>query len=166
MDVHPHAARAQVTSAVNDRTGIIVPPPLLYAVPFLAAWMLGRWREWRLFDVAPTVVASTLIGLGVAIAGSGIWQFKRARTTVLPLGGTSRIVEAGIYRWTRNPMYLGLAVVHAGGAVLINSAWCLAVLPLSIALIQVLVIRREARYLTRKFGAVYESYRARVHRWL
>jgi protein-S-isoprenylcysteine O-methyltransferase Ste14 len=166
MDVDRHATRAQVTSAVNDRTGIIVPPPLLYAVPFLAAWLIGRWREWRLFDTSPTIVAIALIGVGVVVAGSGVWQFRRARTTVLPLGGTSRIVEAGIYRWTRNPMYLGLAVVHAGGALLINSAWCLAVLPLSIALIQVLVIRREERYLTAKFGAVYESYRARVRRWL
>lgn len=151
----------------NDRTGIVVPPPLLFAGPFVIAWLIGRSRPWRLVeDGAAAVVGVALLAAGVAIAGAGVWQFRRARTTVLPFGGTSRIVEAGVYRWTRNPMYLGMAIAYTGFAFIINSAWCLAFLPVSILLVEVFAIRQEERYLSTKFGAAYEHYRSRVRRWL
>jgi len=152
----------------NDRTGVVVPPPLLFIGPFLIGWLIDRSVDFQLFENPRwgLVLGPLLVAAGIAVAGAGVWQFRRARTTVLPFGGTSRIVEAGVYRWTRNPMYLGMSLAYAGVACLINSAWCLALLPLSIVLVQLLVIRREERYLANKFGADYGGYCSRVRRWL
>jgi protein-S-isoprenylcysteine O-methyltransferase Ste14 len=140
----------------------------LFATPFVAGWLIATSREWKLLgnDALAAVVGTVLIGTGVAVAAAGVWQFRRAGTTVLPFGGTSRIVEAGVYKWTRNPMYLGMALAYAGGAFLINSVWPLPFLPVAIVLVQVGVIRREERYLSSKFGDAYEQYRLRVRPWL
>ena len=156
-----------IPSDQKDRTGIIVPPPLLFAGPFLVGWLIGRRFGWQLIDSDgfAAVIGVVVAAVGIAIAASGVWQFRRARTTVLPFGGTSRIVETGIYRWTRNPMYLGMAFAYAGFAFLINSAWTFAFLPVSIVLVQLFVIRYEERYLAIKFGDAYKSYRSRVRRW-
>jgi protein-S-isoprenylcysteine O-methyltransferase Ste14 len=152
----------------SDRTGVVIPPPLLFLGPFLIGWLIDRWVDWQLLENArwALVLGAILVMAGIGVGGGGVWQFRRAQTTVLPFGGTARIVEAGIYRWTRNPMYVGMALAYVGFSFLINSAWCLGLLPLSILLVQLLVIRREERYLTNKFGAVYEGYRSRVRRWL
>jgi len=154
--------------ATNDRTGVVVPPPLLFIGPFLIGWFIDRSVDGQLFENPRwgVVLGPFLLAAGIIVAGAGVWEFRRARTTVLPFGGTSRIVEAGVYRWTRNPMYAGMSLAYVGLACLINSAWCLALLPLSILLVQVLVIRREERYLANKFGVAYEEYCSRVRRWL
>jgi protein-S-isoprenylcysteine O-methyltransferase Ste14 len=147
---------------------VVVPPPLVFAGPFLAGWLIARRLPWQLLDNErlAAVIGLGLIACGAAVAAAGVWQFRRSRTTVLPFGGTSCIVEAGVYRWTRNPMYVGMALAYGGGALLINSAWCLALLPVAILLVQVLAIRHEERYLASKFGEGYERYRSRVRRWL
>ena len=154
--------------ARSDRTGVIIPPPLLFLGPFFIGWLVERSHAWQVLENGRLafILGMILATTGISVAVAGVLQFRRARTTVLPFGGTSRIVEAGIYVWTRNPMYLGMALAYAGCAFLINTAWCLVFLPVSILLVQVLVIRREERYLTNKFGADYDNYRSRVRRWL
>lgn len=152
----------------NDRTGIRIPPPFLFLGPFIVGWFITLSRPWRLLEDGAVAVAIgvALAGAGLNIAVLGVCQFTRARTTVLPFGGTSRIVEAGIYKLTRNPMYLGMAFAYAGCAFLVNSPWCLAFMPIAIVLVQVLAIEREEQYLAEKFGHVYGSYRSRVRRWI
>ena len=152
----------------TDRTGIVIPPPLLFAAPFLAGWLIGLRWQWPLLaerGVGVTLGAA-FIACGVAIAIAGIREFRAAHTTVLPFGGTSQMVTSGVYRWTRNPMYLGMALAYIGFSMLANSGWCLVLLPVALALVYVLAIRREERYLARKFGESYERYRADVRRWL
>jgi protein-S-isoprenylcysteine O-methyltransferase Ste14 len=151
-----------------DRTGIVIPPPLLFGVPLIAGWLIGRSAERRLLasDRVALVVGFVLLIAGAAVAISGVFEFRRAHTTVLPFGGTSRIVDTGIYRWTRYPMYLGMALAYAGAAVLLNSLWCLVLLPVAMLLAQSFAIRYEERYLAAKFGDGYERYRREVRRWL
>jgi protein-S-isoprenylcysteine O-methyltransferase Ste14 len=86
-----------------DRTGIVIPPPVLFAFPFFAGWWIGRRWEWSMLSDRPSALA---VGAGFVIAGfviaiAGVRQFRAARTTVLPFGGTSRMVISGVYRWTR-----------------------------------------------------------------
>jgi len=152
----------------SDRTGIVIPPPLLFATPFVAGWTIGRLWEWPLLPnhTVAAAIGAVLILTGVAIAFAGVRQFRAARTTVLPFGGTTQIVTSGIYRWTRNPMYLGMAVAYVGFGLLTNSAWSLVFLPVALALVYVLAIRREERYLAIKFGDAYERYRTAVPRWI
>ena len=152
----------------GDRTGIIVPPPVLFAGPFLVGWLIGRRWPWPLLDdrAFGILLGLAFISAGIAIAVSGVRQFRHARTTILPFGGTSQIVETGVYRWTRNPMYLGMALAYAGGAAIVNSVWGLVFLPVALALVHVFAIRHEERYLAAKFGDSYERYRTRVRRWI
>ena len=96
----------------------------------------------------------------------GLISFVRARTAVMPHLPASRLVTAGPYRFTRNPMYLGITLAYAGLALLIDTAWPLLLLPAVLALLMVVVVRREERYLERAFGDAYRAYRDRVRRWI
>jgi protein-S-isoprenylcysteine O-methyltransferase Ste14 len=152
----------------RDRTGIVIPPPLLFAAPLLAGWLVNRRCPWPL-TAATTIAIGTgvlLITLGAAVALAGVRRFRRAGTTVLPFGGTSQLVSLGVYRFTRNPMYLGMALGYAGLAVLLNSVWCLLLLPVALVSVHVLAIRPEERYLSKKFGEEYRDYLKRVRRWI
>ena len=72
----------------------------------------------------------------------------------------------GVYRFTRNPMYLGMALVHGGVALWLLDGWLLVTLPLAMAVVHRIAIQPEEIYLEQKFGEAYASYRRRVRRWL
>jgi protein-S-isoprenylcysteine O-methyltransferase Ste14 len=155
-------------TAKSDRTGIVVPPPLLFMGPFALGWLVDRRVRWPLLSDRSISIAFGvfLVVGGAAVAFTGIRRFWRARTTVLPFGGTTQLVTTGIYRFTRNPMYLGMALAYVGCAMLVNSVWCVLFLPVALTLAYVLAIRPEERYLTGKFGEAYRRYCADVRRWI
>src|SRR5215218_8801600 len=90
----------------------------------------------------------------------------RAGTPTNPYKPSSGIVTEGPFRYTRNPAYLSMTMVYAGVAFLARAPWALALLPVALGVIRRGVIEREERYLERKFGAEYVSYKARVRRWI
>jgi protein-S-isoprenylcysteine O-methyltransferase Ste14 len=151
-----------------DRTGIVVPPPLLFAVPLLAGWLVNRRWPWSLTgsSTAKVVAGVLVIVVGTAIALAGVRRFRKAGTTVLPFGGTSELVTSGIYRFTRNPMYLGMTLAYVGFTLLLNSVWCVLFLPAALMSVYVLAVRPEERYLSHKFGDQYTRYSAKVRRWI
>jgi protein-S-isoprenylcysteine O-methyltransferase Ste14 len=109
-------------------------------------------------------------GPAVATAGalinlSGVLTVLRQGTTVVPHHAVSRLVTAGPFRFTRNPMYIGHVVVLLGAALRTGSCWPLIIVPLCMQATTRLVILPEEEYLTRRFGEDYEHYRARVQRW-
>ena len=150
--------------------GVHFPPPFLFvggvvlAALLQRAWPLPLWRGLR--STIPLVVAYLLIAAGFAWATWGIMTFRRARTAVIPNHPASRLVTWGPYRFGRNPMYLGLTILYCGVAVWMNSLWAFLLLPLVIALLIGLVIRRQERYLTDAFGQAYRDYCGRVPRWI
>jgi len=98
-----------------------------------------------------------------------IWAvatFRRLGTTPNPAGPTTALAVGGPYRFTRNPMYLGLVFLMAGLAFLANALWPLVLLPVVIVIVRRAVIDREERDLTAEFGEEYLRYKARVRRWL
>ena len=97
---------------------------------------------------------------------AGVQRFRREHTTVLPFGGTSQLVTSGVYRFTRNPMYVGMSFAYAGLALSLNTVWCLLFLPVALVSVYVLAIRPEERYLSRKFGEQYHRYSKKVRRWI
>lgn len=154
----------------DDSPGVPVPPPLLFVGGFLVGLLTDGVMPLPLLGAGARGVAVPL-GWGAIVAGLGVmlWglvTFARARTAVMPHLPASRLVDAGPYRFTRNPMYLGLALAYAGLSLLIDSAWPLLLLPVVLVLLLVIVIRREERYLERRFGDDYRDYRRRVGRWL
>ena len=152
---------------------LTVPPPAV-ALGCAGAMTLLAWlQQGRTMPIAaPTAslrtIAATLAALGVGIALSGVLSFRRARTTVNPLKpeSSSALVTSGIYRLTRNPMYLGMAVVLLGWAAWLGSPWMLLGVATFAAYITRFQIVPEERALMRLFGAAFATYRARVRRWI
>lgn len=148
-----------------------VPPVLLFAA--LAAAMYGLARAtpaWTLAlpGAAAAAVAVALAAIGVVIALAGVVEFRRSRTTVHPQHPekASAVVTDGVYRWTRNPMYLGLLLALAGWVVFLANLAALAGLPAFVAWMNRFQIGPEERVLAAKFSPAYASYCARVRRWL
>jgi protein-S-isoprenylcysteine O-methyltransferase Ste14 len=114
------------------------------------------------------VVALVLVLMGAAVSLAGVVSFRRARTTVNPLKPekTSSLVCSGIYRVTRNPMYLGFLLVLIGWAVMLGSAFAVFGPVLFVVYISLFQILPEERVLQNLFGDEFTAYRARVRRWL
>jgi protein-S-isoprenylcysteine O-methyltransferase Ste14 len=146
-----------------------IPPPVVALLVAVAMWGISLATPSVEVPALVRVVAAIAIasaGVGTAIAG--VLAFRRAKTTVNPLKPetTSSLVTSGVYRFTRNPMYVGLALVLLSWAVFVSSA-----LALLGPLVFVLYINRfqvvpEERVLSSMFGAAYSAYQAKVRRWL
>ena len=146
-----------------------IPPPALAAL--LAAAMWGIARGLPAWHVPPPVrswIALSVAGLAVFVSLAAMVAFARARTTINPTtpGATSSLVHAGVFRITRNPMYLGLLGLLIAWAVFLPSVWAFAGPVVFVWYIGRFQIAPEERALSGLFGADYAAYQARVRRWL
>jgi len=142
-------------------------PPVFFLIALLTmvgVHFLFPWRDLGLGILR--VVGLIPIAAGVALAIWGSSLFTRAGTTIKPFETSSSLVISGPFRYSRNPMYLGMVLVLAGVGVLLGSAAPFAVVPLFALLIDRRFIRREEADLEAVFGEGYRNYRARVRRWL
>lgn len=112
------------------------------------------------------VAGGALFGIGAIIAGWGLLTFRRARTTTVPGEASSRLVTWGPYRFSRNPMYVGLSVAYLGEAGILGQIWPLIFLPLTVAYVNWIVIPVEESKLSEVFNEEYDHYRKKVRRWL
>jgi protein-S-isoprenylcysteine O-methyltransferase Ste14 len=151
----------------EDRPGVPIPPPLLFVLPILASlaleWFVPTSFVHGAFRWLP---GALILFAGIALIQGGFVTQKRAGTDPIPYKPSTRIVAHGAYRFTRNPMYLGFALCTFGLAILADSVWMLLAVPIGLILIDRIVITREERYLERKFGEEYLSYKRRVRRWI
>jgi len=157
------------SGAPPTSAGVHFPPPLIFAIGFLIGWLLHRVRELPVLPPSTTArepVGLVLLAAGLAFMLWALLTFLAARTAVIPNRPASRLVTAGPYRFSRNPMYTGLTVFYVGLTLIINSAWPLLLLPLVIMALLSMVIQREERYLNSAFGEEYAEYTRRVRRWL
>lgn len=107
-----------------------------------------------------------LFTIGGVVGGMALLNFRRIGTPFDPTAAAEKLAEGGIYRFTRNPMYLGALVGFLGLGLALRQTWLLLLLvPLALAL-QWLAIFREEAYLERRFGDRYRNYKRRVRRWL
>lgn len=151
----------------KDRAGVIAPPPVIFLLALAAGlWMDGLWP--LTLNTAAWALAAGSVLLLLALAGLA-WSgtsFQRARTAINPYGSTTAIVAYGPYRYSRNPMYVSMALAQIGFALLFASPAALVMLVPALALVRYGVIRAEERYLLAKFGDSYRQYRQQVRRWL
>jgi protein-S-isoprenylcysteine O-methyltransferase Ste14 len=146
-----------------------VPPPVVALLCALAVWQIAVRVPELAFDFPGRVaLAAVLATLGLAIDFLSLLRFLRARTTINPLrpGNASALVAEGLYRYTRNPMYLGLLLVLAAWTLYQGNLIGFAVLPAFVAYLTRFQIVPEERLLAAKFGASYEAYRRAVRRWV
>ncbi|WP_166838363.1 methyltransferase family protein [Rheinheimera pleomorphica] len=146
-----------------------IPPVVLVVLFALAMWLLAQCfpplalpQSWRL------VLAGAFVVAGVAIALSGVLAFRKANTTVDPRvpQQSSSLVVRGIYRYSRNPMYVGFLLLLTALTCYLMSAAALALLPLFVWYMNRFQIAPEERHLLQKFGADYQAYCDKVRRWL
>lgn len=146
-----------------------IPPPVVALLCAAAMYAIGRAAPAMAFAAAvptPCIALPALLGLSADLAG--VWAFHRHRTTVNPLTPqkSSAVVQTGIYRFTRNPMYLGMALLLAAWALWLGNWLALLGLPVFVLYITAFQIRPEERILLAKFGAPYQSYLQRTRRWI
>ncbi len=146
-----------------------IPPALLMLLFMLMTWGVDRylpqfkqewiWSEWAY---------RTVFLLAVGLIGSGVMSFKNAQTTVNPTRpeNASSVVTSGIYRWSRNPMYLGFLMILLAFVLKLSNPITLLVLPIFVLFMNRFQIRPEERALNRLFGEEYLAYCQKVRRWI
>ncbi|HEY2431691.1 MAG TPA: isoprenylcysteine carboxylmethyltransferase family protein [Vicinamibacterales bacterium] len=151
-------------------------PLLRIPVPwvFVLAYLIGAglehvWPEHLGKDVNGSVtsgVGAVIFAAGALTAGWGLITFHRARTTTVPGESSARLVTWGPYRFSRNPMYVGLTIAYVGEAFLLRQVWPVPLLTVVLAYVNWAVIPIEQARLTDVFGEEYVAYQRRVRRWL
>jgi protein-S-isoprenylcysteine O-methyltransferase Ste14 len=150
-----------------DNPGVVAPPPLIYAGALALGLVANKLYPMAFLPRAVSrVLGLPLIFGGLAIGLLGFREMRRAETNVDPYKPATAIVTEGPYRFTRNPLYVGMTLVYSGITALFNAFPAAMLLPLALAVMRGGVIEREERYLERKFGDEYLAYKARVRRWL
>lgn len=155
-------------AGASDNPGVVIRPPLLYLGGLIALVVL-RW-VWPTPILANASLALDAgIALGVVALALGLWAvvtMRSAGTNVDPTRESTTIVMAGPFRYTRNPIYVGFDLLFVGVTLALNDWWGLVVLVPLLVVMHVGVIRREERYLERKFGGDYLRYKYDVARYV
>lgn len=153
----------------RDHPGVIAPPPLIYLGFLLAGFGLGQLvsepslgldADWR------RGLAFVLVIGGLLLDGIAAGTFRRLGTPPEPWKPTTALATGGLYRYSRNPIYVGFGVTYAGFALAMDSPVALAMLFPCLIVVDRFVIQREEAYLAAKFGAEYQAYKGKVRRWL
>lgn len=145
-----------------------VPPPLVALVTgLLMLWAAKLVPPLALPGVARIAVAVVFAGVGVGLAMSGVLTFRRAKTTVNPTtpAAASALVRTGVFRFTRNPMYLGLLLCLVAWAIFLSSVLALLSAPLFVVYMNRFQIAPEERALAALFGDSFAAYKRDVRRW-
>lgn len=153
----------------RDSAAVRIPPPLVYAAAILLGGLLQR-LVLRLPVGLPggVRIAASIgaIGFGIGFVLVAIALFRRDRQDPTPWTSTPGITARGVYRLSRNPMYLGMALVQGGVGLAYSNGWVILLLPVSLLAVYWTAIRPEEAYLERKFGDTYLDYKRSVRRWI
>ena len=151
----------------RESPGVVAPPPLIYGA-FLALGLVLE-QLWALAALPSALrfgLGGPLVLAGLALAAWAALQFRKLGTHLDVRKPTTALATAGPYRVSRNPIYLALTLFYLGLGLAAGSLWVLVLAGPALAVMQLGVVRREERYLERKFGAAYLDYARRVRRWI
>jgi protein-S-isoprenylcysteine O-methyltransferase Ste14 len=156
-----------MTPASEETVAFRLWPPVAIGAPLLVGWLatllwddpvtLGWWR---------VPLGCALVLFFVAWNGWSLLLFGRHETGLLPGEATTTMIEAGPYRLSRNPLYVGLLALYLGLGLLAPTLWGLVLFPAAVLLVLWGAIRPEEQFLHDRFGARYDDYTRRVRRWL
>ena len=144
----------------------IYPPMYLVFGCVLMAMMHRYWPIGTLIETPWKLLGLVVLAAGLLILAWAAGSFRRQRTPLIPFREPTALVEGGLYRFSRNPMYLGMVLVMAGLALRLGTASPWLVIPLFVLIIDHRFIRDEERLMEAQFGDSYRQYRRRVRRWL
>ncbi|MHC4959960.1 MAG: methyltransferase family protein [Planctomycetota bacterium] len=154
---------------MKDAAAVRLPPPLLYVAAvatgvlldaFAVPFDLGLALPWRI------ALASAAAAAALVLIVPAFRSFRRIGQDPKPWTATPELVTTGIYRFTRNPMYVALTLVLVSLAAALNNGWLLALVPVTLWIVYRTAIRHEEAYLAAKFGDAYADYKRAVRRWV
>jgi len=147
--------------------GLKFPPPLLALAAIGSAWLADWLRPLPIAaDDALWLTGITVVAIAFMLALVSLTHFLTAKTHVEPWHPTTTIIRKGLFRFSRNPIYLSFCIATVGAGLMLNSWWVVASVTLLKPLLEHLVISREETYLEKKFGEEYLDYKRQVRRWL
>ena len=149
--------------------GVYIPPPLFYVLIFMASVFIQKKvpiSDTLFQSKAIKVVGIILMILALFFLVRSLRQFFLTKNTVILIKPATSLQTTGIYGVTRNPMYVGLAIVYLGITCFIGNWWNIILFPLLILIVQEYIIKREEKYLELEFGKEFEDYKRKVRRWI
>lgn len=152
-----------------NRLELLIPPPVTMLVTGILMWGSSALFPWLGFTwLYSTAWGGATALLGLAVSLSGVVTFKRARTTVDPRrpGEATTLITSGIYRYSRNPMYLGVMLILVGWALFLGNLLSALLIVGFVVYINRYQILPEERLLQEKFGADFVAYKEKVRRWI
>ena len=147
-------------------TSPVVRPPIFYPASALIGYVVHLVWPVRFLPDGVAPLGAVVMLAGVALFMRSVREFNRAGTPVPSHNPVKTLVRSGPYRFSRNPIYVAFTLIHLGFAILVNSAWVLAMLVPTLAVMSVGVIAREEKYMEAKFGDAYRDYVRDVRRWV
>ena len=155
------------TSEKKDRPPVIALPPLiLIAFIGLGVILHNIFPLHFIHGPLRTIVGAIFLAYSVLVMGLAMLQMRKAGTNINVRKPTTAIVTDGIYRFTRNPMYLSMVLLMIAVSVLVSNIWIFILTPVFAVIMQKGVIEQEERYLEEKFGAEYTNYKKSTRRWI
>ena len=153
----------------EDRARVLIPPPLLFfaclGVGIILEFLFpSRPMSWPWI---PRIIAGCILFLisGLLVLGA-IIPLHRNKTPFNLSKPTVRLVREGSFRFSRHPMYLSLLLLLSGASVLLFSIWLFIMIPILLIAFEIIAVRPEEEYLSRKFRDEYSDYKASVRRWI
>ena len=153
----------------KDGAAVRIAPPFVY----LGGVIIGIVLHAFVMPLAIELSLGLRIALAVAagvlslvLMGDAIKLFRRTGQDPKPWESTPEIVSTGVYRFTRNPMYVGMAVLQIAMGIGLGNWWLIILVPVVLAIVYMIAVRHEEIYLQRKFKDQYLDYKTSVRRWL
>lgn len=145
-------------------------PPMIFVSAFFGAAILQKivpvGPTDRLLQWLPSLFGLLVCLAGAALAALAVRELWRSDTTVLPTSGASALVTTGVYKYTRNPIYIGELMVLVGVAVAFRWTWLLLILPATVFALQAKGVMAEERHLAVRFSKEWHDYARSTPRWL
>ncbi|QJB69009.1 methyltransferase family protein [Parasphingorhabdus halotolerans] len=145
------------------------PPPLLYLGAILFGWLLDYLLPIPAISLSDDILrllGAVLLLAGIAVNIGGVMQFKKQKENVIPWTGSEKMIAEGIYKITRNPMYLGMTLIVIAVGLFFGNYAVMGLGLVAAIIIDRLVITREEAYLEARFGQSYADYKTLVRRWI
>ena len=153
----------------KDHPAIAAPPPLIFGVVLALGLLLHRYLPLFIADRSCALfktMGNLLFLLSGLITLPTLVLMIRHKTALSPYKPTTRLVTTGLFRYSRNPLYIGLLLIYGGVTLHADSLWLLLLAPFLFFALDRGVVTREEEYLERKYGQEYREYKERVRRWI
>lgn len=157
-----------VEKVKKDHPGVYIPPPLFYIAFFYFSLILEHDFPFgvSLFRKPhQQFIGWVLCLIGIGIGLMALIQFIRSRNSIVTIKSAHSLQTGGVYRYSRNPLYVSLFFIYFGAAFFWGNWWTFIIAPFLVMVMRLYVIKREEKYLKRRFGRHYKVYKKSVRRW-